>query len=250
VIFRQLFEPQSCTYTYLIGCRDTGHAVLIDPVLETFVRDLEIIRELGLTLAYTLDSHIHADHLTSALKLKSETGSKIALPAAANVACGDVAVHEGEPFTVGHLRLDALFTPGHTDHHHCYTIESGAWGALFSGDCLLIDGCGRTDFQGGSATQQFASVRDKLFSLPAETLVFPGHDYHGRAVSTIGQERTRNPRLKDAINVDQFVEIMAGLNLPYPKKMDMAVPANVLCGKCPDDIPATMKRLCEITPQG
>lgn len=250
VLFRQLFEPQSSTYTYLIACADTGQAVLVDPVLETFDRDLKIVRELGLTLAYTLDSHIHADHLTSALKLKSVAGSQIALPAAAGVACADVLVREENPFTVGNLKLKALFTPGHTDHHHCYVVDDGPWQAVLTGDCLLIDGCGRTDFQSGSSTQLYASVREKLFSLPDDTLVYPGHDYKGRCVSSIAQERGRNPRLKDGTDLDAFIKIMDELDLPYPKKIDLAIPANMLCGQCPADAPEGMERLCDVSVQG
>jgi len=250
VLFRQLFEPQSSTYTYLIACSDTGQAVLVDPVLDTFDRDLKIVRELGLTLTYTLDSHIHADHLTSALKLKSQAGSQIALPAAANVACADVLVREENPFTVGNLNLKPLFTPGHTDHHHCYAVDDGAFQAVLSGDCLLIDGCGRTDFQSGSSTELYASVREKLFTLPDDTLVYPGHDYQGRCVSSIAQERARNPRLKDGTNLNVFIDIMDGLDLPYPKKMDLAVPANMLCGQCPADVPEGMERLCDVSVQG
>jgi glyoxylase-like metal-dependent hydrolase (beta-lactamase superfamily II) len=250
VLFRQLFEPQSSTYTYLLGCEETRKAVLVDPVLETFSRDLDLVQKLGLELALTLDTHIHADHLTSALKLKSLTNCLIAVPQAAGVACADVQVSDQAPIEVGYLTIDALFTPGHTDHHHCYRFDAGNTAAVFSGDCLLIDGCGRTDFQGGSSTDLYHSIHSKLFTLADDTLIYPGHDYHGRFVSTVAQERTRNPRLKDGTALEAFTKIMTELDLAYPKKMDLAVPANMLCGQCPDHLPADLERLCEISHQG
>lgn len=250
MLFRQLFEPQSSTYTYLLGCEMSRKAVLVDPVLETFSRDLDVVKELDLELALTLDTHIHADHLTSALKLKSLTSCLIAVPQAAGVACADVQVSEHAPITVGTLVLDALFTPGHTDHHHCYRFDAGMQAAVLSGDCLLIDGCGRTDFQGGSSIDLYRSIHSKLFTLPGDTLIYPGHDYHGRFVSTVAQERTRNPRLKNGTNVEAFNMIMEELDLAYPKKMDLAVPANMLCGQCPEHLPADLERLCEISHQG
>lgn len=250
MLFRQLFEPKSSTYTYLLGCAQTGRAVLVDPVLETFDRDLDLIHTLGLNLELTLDTHIHADHLTAALKLNALTGCRIAMPQKAGVACADVQITQQAPLNVGRMRIEPLFTPGHTDHHHCYRIELETAHAVLSGDSLLIDGCGRTDFQGGSSADLYRSIHNRLFSLPPDTLVYPGHDYHGRCVSTIGQERTRNPRLKDGIGLPAFTEIMASLDLPYPQKMDLAVPANMLCGQCPDDLPAEMDRLCDIPIQG
>ena len=250
MIFRQLFEPTSSTYTYLIGCEDTRQAVLVDPVLETFSRDLDVLKDLGLTLAYTLDTHIHADHLTSALKLSSITGAKIAMPSTANVGCADVQVSEETPLTIGSFTLTPLFTPGHTDHHLSYLFDTGATQAVMTGDALLIDGCGRTDFQGGSSADLYRSIHNKLFTLPGETLVYPGHDYKGCAVSSIAQERTRNPRLKDGTDEKTFIQIMADLDLPFPKKLGLAVPANVLCGQCPDTVPDEMDKLCEIAVQG
>lgn len=250
MVFRQLFEPQSSTYTYLIGCSDTRQAVLVDPVLETFARDLDLLQELGLELAYTLDTHIHADHLTSALKLQALTGAKIAVPSKTDIGCADVLVSEDAPLNVGALTLRPLFTPGHTDHHLSYLLDLGAGQMVMTGDCLLIDGCGRTDFQGGSSAVLYKSVHSKLFTLPDDTLVYPGHDYKGRSVSSIRQERTRNPRLKDGTGEAEFVKIMAALGLPYPQKMDLAVPANMLCGQCPDNVPEELDKLCEIAVQG
>ncbi len=249
MIFRQLFEPLSSTYTYLLGCKETGQAVLIDPVIPTMDRDLAEIARLGLNLAYTLDTHIHADHITAALHLKERVGSRIASPAIDNLPCTDIGIEEGVPFVVGNLRLDPIHTPGHTDGHFAYLLGD----RLFTGDALLIDGCGRTDFQNGSADDLFHSVRGKLFALPDDTLVYPAHDYQNRRVSTIAQEKKRNPRLGEAIPLPQFKEIMAGLNLPYPKFIDHAVPGNRQCGRCPADLEENLSKYCEQiehSPQG
>ena len=191
VLFRQLFEPISSTYTYLLGCPQSGLALLIDPVLPAWRRDLEAVHALGLKLAFTLDTHIHADHITAATRLKRETGSRIAAPAVDRLSCADAPVEEGKPLALGSLAIEPLFTPGHTDDHHAYRVGE----RLFTGDALLIDGCGRTDFQNGDAATLYRSVHEKLFSLPDETLVYPAHDYQGRRVSSIAQEKTRNPRL-------------------------------------------------------
>jgi sulfur dioxygenase len=250
MIFRQLFETESSTYTYLLGDPTSGLAVLVDPVLETVERDLEVVRSLGLTLAYTLETHVHADHLTGARKLKALVGSRIAVPAMERLPCADAGVEEGRPFVVGALSFDPLFTPGHTDTHHAYQIEAGGVARVFTGDALLIDGCGRTDFQGGSAEALYLSVRQKLFALPEDALVFPAHDYQGRRVSTVAQERARNPRLRDGIERDEFVRIMRELKLPYPKKMDYAVPGNRECGRCPEEQIARMEALCGPSYQG
>jgi sulfur dioxygenase len=230
VIFRQLIEPESCTYTYLVACSDTRQAVLVDPVLETVDRDLALLQELELELAFTLETHIHADHITSAARLRSLTGCRIAYPATDMPAEADVAVSEVDPLEVGALSVQPLFTPGHTDGHHSYLIDDLSGGRVLTGDALLIDGCGRTDFQGGSAETLFQSVHDKIFTLPDDTLVYPGHDYNNRHVSSVGQERARNPRLGGGKKLAEFIAIMAELNLPYPKKIDVAVPANKRCG--------------------
>ena len=249
MIFRQLSEPISNTYTYLLGCKDTGQAILIDPVVNAIDRDLEVIRSLGLKLTYTVDTHIHADHITAARHLKEQVGSKIAAPAVDRLPCVDVGITEGVPFHVGNIRLDPLHTPGHTDGHFAYLLGD----RLFSGDALLIDGCGRTDFQNGDAESLYRSVTEKLFQLPDEVLVYPAHDYQDRRVSSIGQEKRRNPRLGQGRSLDEFKAIMAGLDLPYPKFIDYAVPGNRLCGVCPDDLPEQMRQYCERmgdSPQG
>lgn len=235
MIFKQLFEPESSTYTYLIGCRDTGRAVLIDPVRETIDRDLAALRELDLTLQYTLETHIHADHITSAARLRSLTGCKVAYPEMDGLACADVAVSEISPLDVGGVRLQPLFTPGHTDAHHAYLVDIPGAPHIFTGDALLIDGCGRTDFQGGSAVALYRSIHEKIFSLPDETIVCPAHDYEHRHMSTVAQERERNPRLGGGRTLQEFVEIMDNLDLPYPKLIDIAVPANRHCGAEPRD---------------
>jgi len=227
MLFRQLFEPQSSAYTYLIACEESGEAALIDPVLETVERDLQLLDDLGLSLRFTIETHIHADHVTGASRLRELRGCKCAVPQRSRAEHADVAVREGEPIRIGALELQPLYTPGHTDDHHSYFIE----GRVFTGDALLIDGCGRTDFQNGDAATLYRSVHDKIFSLPCDTLVYPGHDYQKRHVSSVGQERERNPRLGSGTTVEEFVAIMAGLNLPRPKKMDVAVPANRTCGQ-------------------
>lgn len=230
MLFRQLFEPQSSAYTYLIACERSREAALIDPVLETVQRDIELLQSLGLALRLTIETHLHADHVTGASSLRDQTGCLCAAPAKSGVEEVDMPVREGEPIRIGGLELRPLYTPGHTDDHHSYLLESGG-GRVFTGDALLIDGCGRTDFQNGDAATLYRSVHDKLFSLPPDTLVYPGHDYQQRHVSSVGQERERNPRLGTGKTIEEFVAIMGGLNLPRPKKMDVAVPANRECGQ-------------------
>ena len=231
MIFRQLFEPVSSTYPYLLACEEPGQAALIDPVLETVERDLDLIRDLGLTLASTIETHIHADHVTGAGRLRALTGSKAGFPALSGADFVDFTISEGSPVAVGALAIRPLYTPGHTDDHHAYVVESVGTTRVFTGDALLIDGCGRTDFQGGDATTLYGSVHQKIFGLGDDALVYPAHDYNQRHVSSVGQEKARNPRLGGGKSVDEFVAIMAALDLPRPKKMDIAVPANRACGE-------------------
>jgi len=231
MIFRQLFEPDSSTYTYLLGCPETGAAVLIDPVLETAERDLQAVQEAGLTLAWTVETHVHADHVTAAARLRALSGCKIAFPAGEEISGADMYLSELEPLAAGAVTLRPLYTPGHTDNHHCYL----AGGRVFTGDALLIDGCGRTDFQGGCAATLYRSVHDKIFTLPDETLVYPAHDYRGRPASTVGRERQSNSRLGIGRTPEEFVALMAALDLPYPRKIDIAVPANRYCGAIAGD---------------
>ena len=249
MIFRQLFEPLSSTYTYLLGCEATGQAMLIDPVIVCIDRDLEELRRLGLTLAYTVDTHIHADHITAALELKKRAGSKIVAPAFDRLPCVDIGIEEDKPLQLGSLTLKGLHTPGQTDGHFCYLLGD----RLFSGDALLIEGCGRTDFQNGDADALYKSVRQKLFTLPDETLVYPAHDYKDRFVSSIAQEKKRNARLGSDKSLEEFRAIMASLDLPYPKFIDYAVPGNRQCGVCPADLPENLEKYCHqmtSSPQG
>ena len=249
MIFRQLFEPLSSTYTYLLGDEDTGDAILIDPVISSMERDLAEIRKLGLNLAWTLDTHIHADHITAALELKRASGSRIAAPAFDRLACADAGIEEGKPFAVGGIVLQPLHTPGHTDGHFAYLLGD----RVFTGDALLIEGCGRTDFQNGDADALYRSVTEKLFALPDETLVYPAHDYKERFVSSIAQEKRRNPRLGSGKTLEEFRDIMANLNLPYPTFIDHAVHGNRQCGVCPGDLPDRLADYCRqmsASPQG
>jgi len=250
MIFKQFIESDSSTYTYLLACPETRKAVLIDPVLDTVERDLQAIRDLELDLVASLDTHIHADHLTGARQLKQRTGCKIACPAMIGLPCADIGVEEGKPFSVGSIALHPLFTPGHTDHHHAYLFDGPVQKLLFTGDALLIDSCGRTDFQSGSAADLYNSVHNKLFSLPGETLVYPAHDYEGRFVSSIGQEKTRNPRLGSQRPKEDFIALMDSLDLPYPRKIDFAVPGNEACGECPDNVPDEFRGPCSASDQG
>ena len=250
MLFKQLLEADSCTYTYLLACEETGQAVLIDPVVETVERDLQVITDLGLTLMATVETHVHADHLTSARRLKQRTGSKIAYPKMLDLPCVDIGIQEGEPFRVGSVTLHPLFTPGHTDHHHAYLIDAPAQKMVFTGDALLIEACGRTDFQSGSSADLYNSIHNKLFSLPDETLVYPGHDYEQRFVSSVAQEKARNPRLGSGRAKEDFVALMDGLDLPYPRKIDFAVPGNLACGQCPDNVPEQFRGACAASDQG
>ncbi len=250
MIFRQLFETSSATYTYLLGCPDTRAALLIDPVLETVERDIELIDTLGLTLAYTLETHVHADHLTGARKLKALTGCQIAGAAADRLDCRDVALDDAELLRAGTLEIQAIATPGHTDTHLSFLLDNGTQKMTFTGDSLMIDGCGRTDFQAGDAATLYRAIHERLFTLPGETLVYPGHDYQGRCVSTIEQERRRNPRLGGGKSEAEFVAIMDNLNLPQPAKIEFAVKGNMMCGECPPGVPQELKGPCEIDIQG
>jgi glyoxylase-like metal-dependent hydrolase (beta-lactamase superfamily II) len=240
MIFRQLLEPLSSTYTYLLGCEASGEALLIDPVVNAMDRDLQAVADLGLRLTWTLETHIHADHITAARYLKERVGSRIAVPAMERLPCADAGVLDGVPFAVGGISLRPIHTPGHTDGHFAFALAD----RVFTGDALLIDGCGRTDFQNGDASALYESVTGSLFALADECLVYPAHDYQGRRVSSIGQEKARNPRLGGGKSREDFERIMAGLNLPYPKFIDYAVPGNRQCGVCPDDVPEQMQVYC------
>jgi glyoxylase-like metal-dependent hydrolase (beta-lactamase superfamily II) len=241
MIFKQLFEPVSSTYTYLLGCETSGQALLIDPVLPTWERDLAEVNRLGLKLAYTLETHIHADHITSATKLKAIAGSRIAGPALDALPCTDVGIEDGVPLRMGSVELKPIHTPGHTDNHFAYAEGN----RLYTGDALLIEACGRTDFQSGDPVALYHSVRGRLFAYDDDTLVYPAHDYEQRRISTVGQEKARNPRLGGARSLEEFVAIMNGLDLAYPKFIDFALPGNLACGVCPAGVPDHLQQYCE-----
>ena len=248
--FRQLYEPESSTFTYLLACPDTGVTALIDPVLETVERDLEVLQSMGLTLDFAVETHIHADHITGALRLKQATGCRIVGPAMDALPCRDMGVREGEPFALGRIVLNPLFTPGHTDTHHAYLLDHHGLKLLFSGDALLIESCGRTDFQSGDAHRLYHSIHEQFFRLPDETLVYPAHDYEDRRITTIGQEKLRNPRLGKGRAEAEFVQIMHDMDLPYPRKIDFSVPGNEQCGASPDPLPDGMGSQRESSRQG
>jgi glyoxylase-like metal-dependent hydrolase (beta-lactamase superfamily II) len=229
VIFRQLFDPQSSTYTYLLADSLTREAVLIDPVFEHARRDAALIGELGVKLLFTLETHVHADHVTGASLLKRRLGSKIALSKASGAEGADRQLEDGDLIAFGMRTLEARATPGHTGGCMSYVLDDRS--RAFTGDALLIRGCGRTDFQQGSATQLFRSVRERLFTLPDDCLLYPGHDYRGLGASSVGEEKKYNPRLALAILEADFTGYMTNLGLAHPKLMDVAVPANLRCGR-------------------
>ena len=223
----QLFEPQSSTYTYLLGDLRSGEALFIDPVLETVERDLTLLHELGWQLKYILDTHVHADHITGAASLRERTGAQTGISAAAQVTCADLDLIDGQVLPFGAEGVKVIATPGHTAS--CLSYLVGPY--LFTGDALLIRGTGRTDFQQGSASLLYRSVHEKLFVLPDETIVYPAHDYKGQTRSTIGLEKKFNPRLGGDRSQSDFVAIMDNLKLAQPQKIAVALPANLACGK-------------------
>ena len=229
LVFRQLFDPTSSTYTYLLGCRATGEAVLIDPVFEQVRRDAALIRELGLTLTWTLDTHVHADHVTGAWLLKQRLGSQIALSAAAGAAGADRALQDGDRVEFGRRALEVRATPGHTSGCVTYVLDDESM--AFTGDCILIRGSGRTDFQQGDPRALYRSVRSRIFALPESCLLYPAHDYRGLTVSSVIEEKKFNPRLGGEVGENDYVGYMKNLDLPHPKKIDEAVPANLRCGQ-------------------
>lgn len=228
MLFRQLFDPETSTWTYLLADETTREAVLIDPVLEQVDRDVQLLDELGLTLVWALDTHVHADHVTGLGTLREKTGCKTVLSERAGTGCPDRLVKQGDRVVFGTRHLEVRETPGHTNGCVTYVLDDRAM--AFTGDALLIRGCGRTDFQQGDARTLYDSVRTQVFSLPDTTTIYPGHDYKGRTASTVGEEKAWNPRLGLARSVDEFVEIMAKLQLAYPRKIDVALPANLQCG--------------------
>ena len=229
LVFRQLFDPTSSTYTYLLGCSVSKEALLIDPVFEQARRDAALIGELGLTLTWTLDTHVHADHVTGAWLLKQRLGSRIALSAAAGAAGADRLLQDGDRIEIGRRSLEVRATPGHTSGCLTYVLDDESM--AFTGDCLLIRGSGRTDFQQGDARVLYRSVRSRIFALPESCLLYPAHDYRGLTVSSVLEEKRFNPRLGGEIGENDYVGYMKNLDLPHPKKIDEAVPANLRCGQ-------------------
>lgn len=232
MLFRQLFDRESSTYTYLIADGASAEAILVDPVLEQAERDFKLLQELELSLRFCLETHIHADHITGTEKLRSLTGCQGIVPVGAQVGCADRFICHGEKLNLGSITLQAIATPGHTDSHMAYLVNGNH---LLTGDALLIRGCGRTDFQSGDAGVLFNTVTERLFTLPDHTLIYPAHDYRGQTVSTIAEEKHWNPRFVGR-NREQFIAFMEKLDLPNPQKMMEALPANERCGKPPSAI--------------
>ncbi len=227
ILFYQLFEAQSSSYTYLIADRETKEAAIIDPVWETVDRDLKLIRELGLHLIYILETHIHADHITGADAIRKNTMARTAVSALAGIDCVDIGLTDGQELWLGNRKITVIATPGHTDACMSFFFE----GMIFTGDSLLIRGTGRTDFQEGSADRLYESITQKLFFLPDDTQIYPAHDYQGLTTSTIALEKKLNPRIGGNRSKEDFRKIMKELLLATPKKMHLAVPANLGCGK-------------------
>jgi sulfur dioxygenase len=231
MIFRQLFDSVSCTYSYLLASRRGGEALIIDPVLEKVDRYLQLIRELDLRLVKAVDTHLHADHITGLGALRDRTHCVTVMGEQSSVDVVSMRLSDGDRLRIEGVCLDVIYTPGHTDDSYSFHLHD----RVFTGDTLLIRGTGRTDFQNGDPRAQYESIFNRLLKLPEETLVFPAHDYKGDTVSTIGEERACNPRLQ-VKSVDEYVALMNGLNLPNPKMMDVAVPANMRVGLAQQEI--------------
>lgn len=235
LLFRQLFDLASSTYTYLLADEATREAVLVDPVFEQFTRDRALVRELGLTLRFTLETHVHADHVTAAWRFRDALGSRIVLSRQSGAEGADVYAADGDTVTVGALTLAARATPGHTNG--CTTWVTADRRLAFTGDALLIRGAGRTDFQQGDPRALYRSIRTRIFTLPDACLLYPGHDYEGRTVTTVGEEKQWNARVGGDASEDDFVGYMTNLGLPHPKQIAIAVPANLRCGEpAPDAV--------------
>ena len=228
MLFRQLFDPTSSTYTYVLADEVTREAVIIDPVIDQLDRDTQLIQELGLTLLFALDTHVHADHVTASGSLANRLGTKTVLSERSGVGYADRLVKDGDRVAFGRYHLEVRETPGHTDG--CLTFVTGDRSMAFTGDALLIRGSGRTDFQQGSSRTLYHSVHEKIFTLPDDATVYPAHDYKGRMSSSVGEEKRWNPRLGQGKTIEQYAEIMANLQLAPPKQLAVAVPANLHCG--------------------
>src|SRR5207253_8546830 len=231
MIFRQLFDSVSGTYSYLLASRAGGEALILDPVLEKVDRYCQLLRELDLRLVKAVDTHLHADHVTGLGELRDRTHCITIMGEQSKADVVSMRVSDGDRVTIEGLALDVLYTPGHTDDSYSFLMGD----RVFTGDTLLIRGTGRTDFQNGDARAQYDSIFNKLLRLPNDTMIFSAHDYKGETVSTIGEERAFNPRLQ-VKSVDQYVDVMNKINLPNPKMMDVAVPANMRVGLAQEDI--------------
>ena len=236
LIFRQLVDPQSSTYTYLLGDEKSGQAVLIDTVFEQVRRDAALISELGLKLVATIETHVHADHVTGSWMFKRQSGSAIVVAKASGAEGADRYVAHGDEIHFGGRYLQVRATPGHTDGCLTYVLDDES--LAFTGDCLLIRGSGRTDFQQGNAHEMYRSVHTQIFTLPGRCLLYPAHDYRGLTVTSVAEEREFNPRLGGQIGEADFVGYMENLSLPHPKQIDRAVPANMRCGKPEGEVDA------------
>jgi len=223
---RQLFDPETQTCSYLLWDTDTLDAALVDPVLSQVQRDIQLIQELGLTLRYTFETHVHADHITGSGLLREKFASIVLVHENTRTKCADVFIKDGDALPLGNEKIGVLFTPGHTNNHVSLLIP----GAVLTGDSLLIRGCGRTDFDSGDAGVLYDSITRKLFLLPDHTLVYPGHEYNGRICSTIGEEKQHNPRLAEGTSHNEFITIMNNLNLAPPPHVHETLPSNLRCG--------------------
>ncbi|MDH5378674.1 MAG: MBL fold metallo-hydrolase [Gammaproteobacteria bacterium] len=223
---RQLFDQDTWTYTYLVWDEETREAAIIDSVKEQFDRDSKYIEALDLNLKYALETHVHADHITASGKHRMLFGTKVGVHRDGGSECANIQIEDGDEFKLGSQTIKAIHTPGHTAGDVSFLID----GAVFTGDALLIRACGRTDFQQGDSATLYESITQKLFTLPDDTIVYPGHDYSGFTASTIGEEKALNPRLGQNRPKEAFMEIMDNMNLPKPKRIDIAVPGNLACG--------------------
>ena len=228
-IFRQLADPTSSTYTYLLGDRESGDAILIDPVYDQVLRDAALLEELDLRLRWTIDTHVHADHVTGAWVHRKRAKSRIAYSRSSGAEGADRYLDQGDTTPFGKRFLEVRATPGHTNG--CITLVLDDRSMAFTGDCVLIRGCGRTDFQQGDPHAMFQSVRSQVFTLPDDCVLYPGHDYRGLTATSVGEEKRFNPRLGQDIGEDDFAGYMSNLGLPHPKQIDVAVPANLRCGQ-------------------
>ena len=231
MIFRQLFDSVSSTYSYILASRKGGEALIIDPVLDKVDRYIQLFKELDVKLVKAIDTHLHADHITGLGALRDRSLCVTVMGEQTKADVVSMRISDGDTVDIEGLQLGAIYTPGHTDDSYCFTMND----RVFTGDTLLIRGSGRTDFQNGDARAQYDSIFNRLLKLPDDTLVYPAHDYKGETVSTIAEERAFNPRLQ-VKTVDEYVELMSKLNLPDPKMMDIAVPANMRVGLSQDEI--------------